>query len=262
MLRTLVHDDVAELRFTTRRSRSMGFRVSAFTVRGVLIDSGFPDCAGDLARYVAATLPEGCVLTHWHEDHAGGAAALARAGVPLWMDARTAERVRAPKPIGLYRRYTWGSPEPVGASAPFALPSPIQCIPTPGHSDDHHVVWDGGTGTVFGGDLFIGVKVRVAHRTEQPRLLVQSLRRIAALAPNRYFDGHRGLLDTPVQALNAKADWLEETIAVIDALIAIGLDDAAIAGRVLGSDWWSRAFTAGDYTKANFVRCVRSTGTT
>src|SRR5450830_948176 len=94
MLRTLVHDDVAELRFTTRRSRSMGFRVSAFTVRGVLIDSGFPDCAGDLARYVAATPPEGCVLTHWHEDHAGGAAALARAGVPLWMDARTAERVR------------------------------------------------------------------------------------------------------------------------------------------------------------------------
>lgn len=262
MLRTLVHDDVAELRFTTRRSRSMGFQVSAFTVRGVLIDSGFPDCAGDLARYVAATPPEGCVLTHWHEDHAGGAAALARAGVPLWMDARTAERVRAPTPIGLYRRYTWGSPSPIGPCARFTLPTPLECIPTPGHSDDHHVVWDADTGTVFGGDLFIGVKVRVSHRTEQPRVLVQSLRRIAALGPNQYFDGHKGLLATPVQALNAKADWLEETIAVIDALIAIGLDDAAIARRVLGSDWWSRTITAGDYTKANLVRCVRTTGTT
>lgn len=259
MLQLLAHDDVTELRFTTRRSRSMGFRVSAFTVRGVLIDSGFPDCAGDLARYVAATALEGCVLTHYHEDHAGGAAAVARAGVPIWMDARTADRVRNPKSIGLYRRYTWGSPEPVGAFAPFALPAPLKCIPTPGHSDDHHVVWDRGTGTVFGGDLFIGVKVRVSHRNEQPRVLVRSLRRIAALNPARFFDGHKGLLTAPVDALSAKADWLEQTIESIDALISEGLSDVVIARRVLGSDWWSRTFTAGDYTMANFVRCVRAT---
>ncbi len=259
MLQTLAHDDVTELRFTTWRSRSMGFQVSAFAVRGVLIDSGFPDCAGDLARYVAAAPPEGCVLTHYHEDHAGGAAAVARAGVPIWMDARTAERVRAPNRIGLYRRYTWGSPPPLGDAAPFSLPSPLECVPTPGHSDDHHIVWDRGTGTVFGGDLFIGVKVRVSHRNEQPRELLRSLRRVAALRPERYFDGHKGLLAAPVQSLNAKADWLESTIESIDALLAEGLDDAVIARRVLGSDWWSRAFTAGDYTMANFVTCVRAT---
>ena len=258
MLQLLAHDDVTELRFTTWRSRSMGFQVSAFAVRGVLIDSGFPDCAGDLARYMTAASLEGCVLTHYHEDHAGGAAAVARAGVPIWMDARTAERVRHPRPIGLYRRYTWGSPSPVGSSVPFALPAPLECIPAPGHSDDHHIVWDGRTGTAFGGDLFIGVKVRVSHRNEQPRDLLRSLRRIAALRPERYFDGHKGLLADPVQSLDAKADWLEQTIESIDALIAEGLDDAVIARRVLGSDWWSRSFTAGDYTMTNFVRCVRA----
>lgn len=259
MLQTLAYDDVTELRFTTWRSRSMGFQVSAFAVRGVLIDSGFPDCAGELTRYVASAPLEGCVLTHYHEDHAGGAAAVARAGVPIWMDARTAERVKAPKRIGLYRRYTWGTPIPLGHSAPFTLPAPLECIPTPGHSDDHHVVWDRETGTVFGGDLFIGVKVRVSHRNEQPRELLRSLRRVAALRPARYFDGHKGLLAAPVQSLDAKADWLEQTIETIDALIAGGLDDAAIARRVLGSDWWSRSFTAGDYTMTNFVRCVRAT---
>jgi len=162
----------------------------------------------------------------------------------------------------MYRRYTWGSPSPVGHFAPFALPAPFECIPTPGHSDDHHVVWDTDTGTVFGGDLFIGVKVRVSHRNERPRQLVQSLRRVAALGPARYFDGHKGLLAGPVQALNAKADWLEQTMQSIDALIADGLDDAAIARRVLGNDWWTRTFTAGDYTMANFVSCVRATRTT
>lgn len=259
MLQAIVHDDVTELRFTTRRSRSMGFRVSAFTVRGVLVDAGFPGCAGDLARHLAATPPVGCVLTHYHEDHAGGAAAVARAGVPLWMDARTAERVRAPKRIGFYRRFTWGSPAPLGDSVPFALPAPLECVATPGHSDDHHVVWDAATGTVFGGDLFIGVKVRISHASEQPRLLVQSLRRVIALQPARFFDAHRGLLVAPVEALSAKADWLEETIESIDALVVAGLDDATIASRVLGRDWWNRAFTGGDYTMANFVRAVRAT---
>ena len=262
MLQAIAHDDVTELRFTTRRSRSMGFQVSAFTLRGVLIDSGFPDCAGDLARYAAARPLAGCVLTHYHEDHAGGAAVMARAGVPLWMDARTAGRVRSPKRIGFYRRYTWGSPAPLGAFRPFALPAPLACIATPGHSDDHHVVWDTETGTVFGGDLFIGVKVRISHVSEQPRQLVQSLRRVVALQPARYFDAHRGALAAPVEALNAKADWLEKTIESIDALIVKGLDDATIAGRVLGRDWWNRTFTGGDYTMANLVRAVRATAAT
>jgi len=258
MLQVLAHDDVTELRFTTWRSRSMDFRVSAFVVRGVLIDTGFPDCAGDLARYLAATPPTGCVVTHYHEDHAGGAAVVARAGVPLCMDARTADRLHSPKPIGFYRRYTWGSPMPLGTFSPFALPLPMQCIPTPGHCDDHQVVWDERTGTVFGGDLFIGVKVRISHVTERPRALVQSLRRVIALRPARYFDGHKGLLAAPLDALAAKADWMEKTIESIDALIATGLDDATIAGRVLGRDWWNRTFTGGDYTMRNFVACVRA----
>lgn len=259
MLRALAHDDVEELRFTTLRSRSIGFQVSAFVVRGVLVDSGFPAGAPELARHLASHPVRGCVVTHYHEDHSGGAGIVARAGVPLWMDARTRARLQAPKPIGFYRRYTWGSPEPLGAFLPFELPAPFECIATPGHSDDHHVVWDGSTGTVFGGDLFIGVKVRISHVNEQPRLLVQSLRRVVALQPARYFDAHRGMLAAPVASLTAKADWLERTIESIDGLIAKGLDDATIAGRVLGRDWWNRTFTAGDYTMANFVRAVRAT---
>jgi hypothetical protein len=59
--------------------------------------------------------------------------------------------------------------------------------------------------------------------------------------------------------LTAKADWLEETIAAVDALIAEGLDDASIARRVLGNDRFSHFFTAGDYTMRNLVLSVRQT---
>ncbi len=95
-------------------------------------------------------------------------------------------------------------------------------------------MWDSNTGMVCGGDLFIGVKVRVSHVSEQPRTLVQSLRQVIALQSARYFDAHRGALAAPVDALTAKADWLEKTIESIDALIVKGLDDATIAGCVLG----------------------------
>lgn len=259
MLQVIRHDGVTELRCSTWRSRSVGFRVSAFLVRGVLVDTGFPDCAGALARYVATARPDGCLVTHFHEDHAGGVAAVTRAGVPVWMNARTADRVRRPARIGFYRRYTWGSPSPVETFTPFIAPGTLECIPTPGHSDDHHAVWDRETGTLFGGDVFIGVKVRGSHANEQPRTLVRSLRRVIALGPQRLFDAHRGLVENPVGLLTAKADWLEETIAAVDALIAEGLDDTSIARRVLGNDWFSRAFTAGDYTMRNFVSSVRLT---
>jgi glyoxylase-like metal-dependent hydrolase (beta-lactamase superfamily II) len=259
MLQVIHHDGVTELRCSTWRSRSLGFRVSAFLVRGVLVDTGFPDCAGELARYIATARPDGCLVTHFHEDHSGGVAAIARAGVPVWMDARTADRVRSPSRIGFYRRYTWGSPSPVGAFTPFVPPRSLECIATPGHSDDHHAVWDSETGTLFGGDLFIGVKVRGSHASEQPRTLVRSLRRVIALGPRRLFDAHRGLVEHPVRLLAAKADWLEETIAAVDALIAEGLDDASIARRVLGNDWFSHLFTAGDYTMRNLVLSVRRT---
>lgn len=259
MLHVIHHGDVTELRFSTWRSRSVGFQVSAFLVRGVLVDTGFPDSAGALARFIATARPDGCLVTHFHEDHSGGGAAVARAGVPVWMDERTAARVRRPGRIGFYRRYTWGSPSPVGAFTPFTLPGSFECLATPGHSDDHHAVWDRETGTLFGGDLFIGVKVRGSHANEQPRTLVRSLRQVIALRPARLFDAHRGLVEQPVELLTAKADWLEQTIVSIDALIATGLDDTAIACRVLGNDWFSRVFTAGDYTMRNFVSSVRLT---
>jgi ribonuclease/clavin/mitogillin len=258
MLHTISHDDVIELRFSTWRSRSMGFRVSAFVTRGVLIDTGFPDCRADLAEHLSAAPVDGCVVTHFHEDHAGGVATVSRAGVPLWMDERTAARVHQPARVGFYRRYTWGSPIPAPPTAPFTPPPAMTCIHTPGHSDDHHVVWDDERGTLFGGDLFIGVKVRGSARNEQPRRLVRSLRACIALNPARLFDAHRGMVEAPVPLLQAKADWMERTLDNIDTRIARSQSDVAIARAVLGNDWFTRAFTAGDYTMENFVAAARA----
>jgi glyoxylase-like metal-dependent hydrolase (beta-lactamase superfamily II) len=156
------HDDVLSLRLTWPRSRMVGYAVHAYVVRGVLVDTGFPGVARDVLAFARERRIRGALVTHQHEDHAGNVEALARAGVPLGIDGRTLEVVSRPHPIGFYRHFTWRAMPVLRARfEPFTDPS-LPLLPTPGHSDDHHVVWDETSDTMFAGDLFLGVKVRVA----------------------------------------------------------------------------------------------------
>lgn len=239
----------------------MGLTVSAYSVRGALVDTAFHDVRGELARWIDANRVDGAIVTHYHEDHAGNVECLAARGVPLWISPATLERVRAPERIFWYRRCCWGSQPPlVSPVTPFAHSS-LEMIRTPGHSSEHHVVWDAERETVFGADLFLGVKVRVTHPwpREDVRAQITSIRKIIALKPKRYFDGHRGFVPDPVAQLTAKADWTEETVGRIDALIGRGHDDREIAKSVFGGeDKWSLV-TNYDYSRRNYVGSVRAT---
>jgi ribonuclease/clavin/mitogillin len=257
MLRTTQHDDVTRIDCSTAISRAFGYRVSAYLVRGVLVDSGFPLVGGQLATALRGMRLRGALVTHYHEDHSGNVERLARAGIPVGMAAETLARIRRPRPIGLYRRVCWGSaPTLQRDPEPFEDPG-LRLLPTPGHTEDHHIVWDLERETMFGGDLFIGVKLRMAHPNEDVRRQVASLRAMAALRPRRFFDSHRGPLSDPVGLLTAKADWIEEVVEAVEERVRQGWSDAAIASDLLGSGDITGWFSRGDYAKVNLVRSIR-----
>ena len=131
-------------------------------------------------------------------------------------------------------------------------------VHTPGHSADHHVVWDADREHLFGADLFLGVKVRVLAPWEDPRVHAASLRATIALRPKRLFDAHRGLIMDPIGALTAKADWIEGTVATIERRLAEGWSQGAIAREVLGREGSLRLLTGGEYSRKNFVASVAS----
>jgi endoribonuclease LACTB2 len=189
------YGDVHRVRMASLGSRAFRLDVSAYVVRGVMVDSGFHHARRRFVQAVDAIGVRGCVVTHWHEDHAGNAALLARRGLPVLLRADTDLIVRSAPKIGLYRRVTWGRPPALDVPlASFDLDG-LECIHTPGHSKDHQVIWDPATHTLFSGDLWLGVRARTMHASENPYEILESLRRIAALRPERMFDAHRGLVE-------------------------------------------------------------------
>jgi glyoxylase-like metal-dependent hydrolase (beta-lactamase superfamily II) len=251
-------DDVERIRLVSWGSRLAGMDVSAYLVRGVLIDSGFPRARRALARLLDERPLAGAMVTHYHEDHAGNVDLLAARAVPLVMHPTTLARLRAPEPLRVYRRVVWGTPRPLVTSlSPFGNPPSLRFVHTPGHSEDHQVVWDPERETVFSGDLWLGVRARVMHEDEDPYRILESLRVVGALKPKRLFDAHRGLVHDPREAIEAKIGFLEDTITAVRAKIDAGWADRAIVRAVFGGDETVAIISRGEYSRANFVRAVR-----
>jgi len=257
MVRVERHGDVTRYEMSSAVSRIVGYSASAYLVRGVLVDCGFHAARQHVDELLDRERPRGVLITHYHEDHAGNVERVARRGIPIGAAAETIEIVRAPEPIRLYRRLTWRTAPPLRSRVTPFVDDALALKAAPGHSSDHHVVWDATTGTLFGGDLYLGVKVRIAHGDENPWRLAKTLREVAALGPERLFDAHRGFVPNPVPLLVAKADWTEETIAAIEKRIADGAEDSVIVKELFGGESVPGYFSGGDYSRTNFVRNVR-----
>lgn len=249
--------DVIRLRLQSVAGRTIGLSVSAYVIRGVMIDTGFHQARNAVLDAARSLGVRGVIVTHWHEDHAGNVAMLAERGLPILMRPDTEATLRERPAIPLYRRVFWGHPPALtNAVTPFDA-SGLECVHTPGHSADHQIVWDPETRALFSGDLWLGVRARVLHSTEDPYVLLDSLRRASGLEPLRMFDAHRGFVNRPVEALDAKVRWLGDTLGEIERRVTEGWSDRAIVKRVLGGEEIAGVVSVGDYARRNLVRAVR-----
>jgi len=201
---------------------------------------------------------QAAVVTHWHEDHAGNAALLAARGLPLFVRPDTEATLRARPSIQLYRRVVWGYARRLATPVAKFPGEMLQFLHTPGHSADHQVVWDPETGTLFSGDLWLGVRSSVLHASEDPYAIVESLRTVERLDPARMFDAHRGLVESPARAIRAKIDWMLETLHTVEDQVVAGRGDREIVRTVLGGEEMAAVVSRGDYARRNLVKAVRA----
>jgi glyoxylase-like metal-dependent hydrolase (beta-lactamase superfamily II) len=250
-------DGVVRVRMQSIAGRATGYDVSAYLVRGILVDTGFHRAHDEVKQALDELRVRGAIVTHWHEDHAGNVELIASRSIPLLIRDDTATILRQRPSVRLYRRAVWGQSPALRSPVMPLDPGSLEVIHTPGHSPDHQVVWDPSSDTLFSGDLWLGVRARVMHESENPYEIIESLRRVLDRQPARLFDAHRGLVANPVTALRAKIDWMTETIGVIERRIAEGWSDRAVVQRVLGGEETAALFSWGEYAVRNLVRAVR-----
>lgn len=144
---------------------------------GVVIDSSsglaFNSLLASIQRVCNPSAIKACLVTHYHADHAGGAAAFSKLGVPVLGSELTARALRvsdhqrtqveAGKQAGIYPldyQLQSAEVEPVGDGYVLGYDSfSIECIASPGHCDGHMVflLVDKGRRIMFSGDcLFAG----------------------------------------------------------------------------------------------------------
>lgn len=236
--------------------------VLAYAFADLLIDTGPPPTAERLVAW-CRTRPEirRVLLTHHHEDHVGGAAALhEELGLPVFAPASAvailAEGLRMP----LYRRLVWGTPRPV-RTTPLGETVEgdgyrLRVIPTPGHAFTHVCFFEEERRWLFSGDLYVHERVRYLRRIEDVREHMASLRRVLALEPDLLICDHAGILPDARERLAAKIRWWEELAGKARELRDQGLDEAEIARRLLGRDGVLSWVSLGDFSHRNLIRAL------
>jgi glyoxylase-like metal-dependent hydrolase (beta-lactamase superfamily II) len=235
--------------------------VRCYLVDGLLIDTGPPSQARDLAHVLREFPVRQVVNTHHHEDHAGNNALITATlglrprihplGVPLLADVPG---------MGLYRRVVWGMPpnsaaEPLGDLVETERHR-FRVVHTPGHAPDHVVLVEPDEGWTFGGDLYIHDKLKLVRRQEDPLQQLASLERMAAEPVGTLFCAHRGPVADGAAALARKRAHMAETRDAVRALHAAGREPAAIARQLFGPGRLVSLFSAGDFTSLNLVEAL------
>ncbi len=267
MIETTQFGDVTRFRLArTLLGRGL-YITAAYWVDGLLIDTG-PAHVAEAFFDKARVLGVGRIVnTHHHEDHVGANFLFeARLGMRALAHPQALPRIaHPPARLPLYRELVWGTPKPARAEAigedVETEHHRFEVIHTPGHTDDHICLYDPGSGYLFAGDLFLGVKVRVLRADEDVAALMASLRQVAQLPVSVLFCGSGKVLENATEQLRLKLEFLEELQQRAVERQAQGWPIERIRDDLLGREGWFRLISRGEFSKLNLVRGLLSAST-
>lgn len=202
------------------------------------------------------------LLTHYHEDHSGNAAAIRRTfsadvlGHPL-----TAEKMAGRLRILPYQHLIWGKSGHVPVSPlPERIDTGRFCfvpVHTPGHSRDHTVYLETRNGWLFSGDLYLGNRIKYFRSDEKFSDQIHSLKTVLAMDFDALFCAHHPVAENGRSCIAAKLAFLEDFRGTVLEWRRKGLKPSEIIARMdRKQDRLVKWVTLGNACFANMVRSV------
>jgi glyoxylase-like metal-dependent hydrolase (beta-lactamase superfamily II) len=252
---------------------------SCYLIDGLLIDSCAPASVPELKSFLQSQekdrVLEKCFLTHWHEDHAGGAGMLREVfGIPVYAHGIAIEKIKKGFTYRYYRRWAWGKAQPPAD----LLPPPsgdtlttgsgrfvFDIFPLPGHAEGLLGLIEMKQGWAFVGD---GVMPRYtmlfgpnSGMPEDIREIHQSLKNLLDLTRDldqelTLFLAGFGKIDKGREFMKKRTAEIESLHARVHEQKARGLTEKRILKEVFGGESVTGRITRGHLSRMNLIQSL------
>lgn len=221
-------DNVLMLKCGTEVSGQILYTTRLYYYRNLLIDTGCPHTAQEVKNFISDREVKAVLLTHYHEDHSGGAFLFENVHAP----EKSLKMLKQPPDLPEYRKVIWGQPQPADASPLDSQMEfggvEVEVVDTPGHSFDHvSFLIDG---KLFMGDVIGSKKVLVAMKGEDYREIISSVKKILSLDFEKAYGGHVILTKEEVEEF---LDYLMNLKSRVEELSSQGRSVEEIADLLL-----------------------------
>ncbi|MBD8036460.1 MBL fold metallo-hydrolase [Solibacillus sp. A46] len=241
--------------------QSVRLNVYCFEVDGVLIDTGAVSLLEEFKPFFNTMDVDQVMLTHYHEDHTGGAHFLQTAyNLPIFMNETRIEECKYKANYPLYRKLFWGARKPFEAQ-PLennftSRTGRWKVIPTPGHTNDHSSFLNEETGQLFTGDLYVTPKTKVVLREESIPQIISSLELALSLDFQEMYCNHAGYIENGKEALQRKLNNLKELSGKIELMAEKGMTPSEITKQLFDKKYPITKLSLGEWDAAHIVTSV------
>lgn len=264
---------VTQLRMGRDMDGQVLYWVAAYLVDGLLIDTGCHFTAGELADYLSGKDLKSVFVTHYHEDHIGGCAALQnKFDLPLYAGQKSLPLIKVTPKLYSYQELVWGYPE---AADYEVLAAPeiktehylFKVVETPGHSIDHLVLIEESQGWCFSGDLFVSENIKVLRPEENISQIMNSMHKLLKLFSDQDSFNNSGkmtlftsigkVIPAAHVALRNCLSYLEDKALEVRRLQDNqGLSTEEIVLKIFGAESTMADITDGQFTTKNLVNSL------
>lgn len=247
------------------RFQSVSLNVYCYLIDGVLIDTGSQSLHKQFEAFIDQADFDQAMLTHYHEDHTGGAAYIEKTkNPPIFLNEKTIDHCAQPADYPLYRKLFWGKRKPFHARTmpeTFASRNAAwDVIDTPGHAFDHKAFLNQETGQLFTGDLFVSERTKVVLAEENLPGIIRSLERVLTYDFQDVFCSHAGFVEDGRTALERKRDYLLSLQQEVWALQKEGNPAEAIRKKLFPKKYPIIKFSGGEWDSLHIVTSIMNDG--